>query len=611
MPSTVTDRRPGGTVPWLLAGVALAAALVAAARFPAVPFALTTLIALAAAVVFWRPAAVLVIIPAAMPLLDLATLSGRVLIDEFDLLQAALLPLAWVRARGRAPAPLPPRSVLLAFGLLATSFVASIVRGGWPWPMPDATAWAGLPGPWDALRVGKGAIWAVAFILVYRRIAGDDATGLRLVARGLLIGLVGTVAVVLWERAAFVGLFDFEADYRVTGPFSAMNTGGATIECFLAVGAIVATTALLECRRWPMRVALGLLIAATWYAVMVTYSRNGWFALFAGTLVVGAAALRARAAPAISRLALVGVVITVIGVAAPVLKGGFAQQRLARIAEDWNVRAAHWRDALALRDDDALTWLIGVGVGRFPVLHRERSAELPHAGTVEWHGESAAGSFVRLGPGHTVYVEQWVDVHAGRSLEFSATVRPNGANLGVALCEKWMLTSLQCARIEPLGAESQGDWQRRHWRLDTAGWASSSLLHRPVKLALYRVGDSPVDVTRVQLADDRPLLANGDFESGLDRWFYATDVDPPWHIHSLPVALLFEQGWLGAIACGLALITALTSAVQGMWRTSFVKVGVLAALVAVGVSAAVNNVIDTPRMMWLCWLMLCFSVGKL
>jgi hypothetical protein len=39
---------------------------------------------------------------------------------------------------------------------------------------------------------------------------------------------------------------DFAGDYRVTGPFSAMHTGGAYIECFLVVAFAFLIVTILE-----------------------------------------------------------------------------------------------------------------------------------------------------------------------------------------------------------------------------------------------------------------------------------------------------------------------------------------------------------------------------
>lgn len=593
-----------------LALAIMASALVQSLVFPAASLPLTALLAAASAAVACRPAWALVILPAAMPVLDLAPLSGRLLWDEFDLLQLALLPVVWLRTRHPAGAIRSQTPVLLKLSaaMVVASLAVSVLRGGWPWPWPDANSLFSQHDPYNALRIGKGALWALALVLLMRRLPEDDGACLRLLGGGLCLGLALTLGVVLWERAAFVGLVDFEADYRVTGPFSAMNTGGATIECFLAVGAAVAMAAFLQLRQRWARSGMALLLVLTSYAVMVTYSRNGYFALLAVVLVMALAVLRQKAPSARRSLAAAAMVLAMLAAAAPVLRGGFAQQRLAQTAQDYAVRLAHWRDALALRDADLFTAVFGAGLGRFPALHLWRSAEPVHAGVFSVDHDGS-GPLLRLGAGAAVYVEQVVEVGPGQRLVLSLDQRaPAGARLGVALCEKWLLTSARCARVEFSQASVGAGWRRDQWRLDTTGWAPAPPgLGRPVKLALFSGGrEGAIEIAKLQLAteDGRQLLVNGGFQHGLDHWFYSTDVDPPWHIHSLPVTVLFDQGWLGVLAWSSALLLALRGAALRAWRGDLAAVGVLAALVAFSVSGLVNSLIDTPRMLWLWCLLL-------
>lgn len=594
----------------VLALAITASALAQALMFPAAALPLTALLAAASAAVAYRPAWALVILPAAMPVLDLAPFSGRLLWDEFDLLQLALLSMLWLRTCHPAGAVRPKMPVVLRLpvALLSASLAVSVLSGGWPWPWPDANSLVSQHDPYNALRIGKGALWALALAVLMRRLPQDDAACQRLLGGGLCLGLAMTVGVVLWERAAFVGVVDFEADYRVTGPFSAMNTGGATIECFLAVGAAVAMAAFLQWRQRWARAGMALLLVLTSYAMMVTYSRNGYAALLAVVLVMALAVVRQKSPSTRRWLAAAALVLAMLGAAVPVLLGGFAQQRLAQTAQDYAVRLAHWRDALALRDGDLFTTVFGAGLGRFPAFHLWRSAEPVRAGVFKLDHD-ASGPLLRLGAGAAVYVEQVVDVGPGQRLMLSLDQRsPGGARLGVALCEKWLLTSAQCARVDVAGSSTAGGWRRDQWRLDTTHWAPAPPgLARPVKLALFRAaGEGAIELARVQLAtgDGRQLLVNGDFQQGLDRWFYSTDVDPPWHIHSLPVTVLFDQGWLGLLAWSSLLVLALRGAALRAWRGDLAAVGVLAALVAFSVSGLVNSLIDTPRMLWLWCLLL-------
>ena len=594
---------------------ALAIVALSLLEFPVARIALALLLAAAGAIVWWRPVAALMLIPAALPALDLAPWSGRVFWDEFDLWVLVCLAVAGYRAApARSATARPSRRVLALFALLASSLVASTLRGAWPWPGLDANSFSSYLSPYNALRIAKGALEAGLFIVLMQRLAAGGVATQRAFGAGMVAGLALTVAWVLWERIAFVELLDFDADYRVTGPFSAMHKGGAYIECYLAVAAPFAWLAMLRARRLWMRGAAAVLLLATSYAVMVTYSRNGYAALALAMMVMLAATLlpaRQRAGPLRRRVALVAVVLAMAAVAAPILLGTFARERLARSSQDLALRQAHWADALAIRDPGLATALFGMGLGRFPDTHYWRSHEPIHAGTYRIETE-AGRHFLRLGAGAAMYVEQWVTIEPGQEHMLSLSLRAGKPNalLTVAVCEKWLLTSLRCASVSLPATQA---WQNVTVALDvTALLGEPGPLPRPTKLALY-AGEpgSTVDVTNVRLATDRQpnLLTNGDFSAGMDRWFFSTDVDPPWHIHSLAVAILFDQGWLGVVAWAALLLAAIGRAAREAWRGQMAPAAALAALLAFGASGALNTLIDSPRLLCLL-LLLCWAATE-
>ena len=52
---------------------------------------------------------------------------------------------------------------------------------------------------------------------------------------GMLAGLCGVLAVVVWERTAFAGLLDFAGEYRAEGPFPELHTGGGDVHAYLVL----------------------------------------------------------------------------------------------------------------------------------------------------------------------------------------------------------------------------------------------------------------------------------------------------------------------------------------------------------------------------------------
>lgn len=623
---------PIGVVPWaapawplpkVLLPFVLVGAGVGAWWFPAFPGALLGLLVAAAVIVWFRPVWALAVIPAALPVLDLAPWSGRFYWDEFDLLQAVCIAVALARTQprlGGASYRLQPVSV--AFVLLALSLSASTWMALWPWQRLDLNSFSSYYSPYNALRIVKGALWAGLFVLLWQRLADRGPARGQALSAGMAVGLALTVVFVLWERANALSLLDTTSDFRVSGPMAAMHKGGAYLECWLAVAAAFVMAWVV---RTPSLVGrlLGLaLLAATGYAVMVTFSRNGYAALLVALVLAALSAVRAHAGPAAPalrqgrigwRLAMAGLALAVVTAAAvPVLWGGFARERLAQTATDLAIRQAHWADALQFRDPGVATFVFGMGVGRFPESHYWRSAEPLRAAAYRLASEGD-NSFLRLGGGARLYIDQMLPDPGGDELVLRMDLRSSRdlPALVVSVCRKWGVTSQACSTgraTATAGPTTKGAWQPAVLRLDVAPVrASAGTFGMPLRFSLHTPDDDTVvEVDQVRLAapDGRDLLANGDFHAGMDHWFFATDIDPPWHVHSLPVAVLFDQGWFGVFAWGLVVALALARGLQLAWRGQVQVPAALAGLAAFLASGTLNTLIDTPRFLALLLLLL-------
>jgi VanZ family protein len=581
--------------------------VIAAISFPAGSGLLAVLLVLSASLVRWRPVLAPAVLLAAWPVLDLAPWSGRVYWDEFDLLLTictgtVLLAVPAPAGRGKSD---PLFRVALAW--LLAAFAISTVRALWPLHAPSDNTFYGYFSPYNALRIIKGAAWAVITIVVLRRLArrGCDIGGA--IVGGTSAGLAMAVIVIVWERWLFAGVLALSSDYRITGAFSSMHTGGAYIECFLAMAIPFAMAQAIAARRRVLRAIAAVLVLAAGAATMLTYARNGWVALLVALLVFLGLSWRhagrsGRLAATVCAMAMASAVI-----ALPIVMGPFGRHRLAHTVDDFEARRAHWSDALAMRDHDLGTLWFGMGVGRFPETHYWRSREPERAANFGL-GREAGQRYLRLGTGSPLYIEQIVSAKHGVAYALHLRMRSEQppSELTVSLCEKWLLTSARCssARFEPTRRGSWEDVQAR-LRLD-ADPADSRARWLPLKLALSagpRGAAIDVDDVRLDAPDGRNLLRNGGFESRLDRWFFTVDVDPPWHIHSLPISVLFDQGWFGAVAWAAFLVVSLGRGVTLSRAVSLAPGGLarmasVAALAAFVTSGVLNTLIDAPRLLW-------------
>jgi VanZ family protein len=599
---------------WRTIGLGLLAAFVFfwVRGFPAFSWLVLGVLLGAATWVWHRPAAVFVIVPMALPVFDLAHWSGRFFFDEFDALLLVCLGVAFKRLPRVHGSKLQTGGIgMLAAGfgcLLFLSFFLSAIEGLLPWKFPDQNAFNSYYSAYNGVRIFKGVVWGLLLWLLQKRLVAQGVDAHRPFATGMVTGLGLTVAFIFWERAAFSGLGDFSTSFRVTGPFSAMHVGGAYIECFLAVATPFLLLFIMEKRHPVVRLAgLVLLLAAT-YGLMVTFSRSGYLAFGVAVVLVlffSVANARRRLHTSVFAGLMGG---TMLLVAMPIYNGDFAQARLATVQADLAVHQAHWDNALRMRDPDGITHLFGMGLGSYPRINYWRSTDTPRSGSHRL-AQTDNKQYLRLASGSAVYVDQLVDVESGQVYRLGLDVRAHvpDAQIRLPMCEKWLLTSFDCAgQTLSLGPKT-GVWQRIETRVDTRQWnRRPGLAQRPAKLSLYYLTpNSVVDVDNLTLhaSDGTNLLRNGDFSSGLDHWFFATDSHLQWHIKSLFYGVLFDQGWLGLVSLLALLLLAAVRATRRAGSGNALASVYLAALCGFVVLGFFDTLIDSPRFLLLLLLL--------
>ncbi len=509
-------------------------------------------------VLLWRwPLLWFFLIPALLPVLDLSQITGRLLLDEFDLFVLMTLAVGYARVSRINPRPWPNRLLPSALILLWITWGLATARGLWLLLGFEGEITASSHSPLESWQVGKGMLWALLLVPIIRRLPRKTTkSAVNHMLWGLIAGLVILTLAVLWERHVFVGLGDLETVFRVTGTFASMHTGGAYIEAFIAFAFPALAVWVLIQKSWTLR-ALGIGLAAlSSYAMLVTFSRGGYAGLAAGILIVILGTFKMQSVrPAV---ALAGIVLVVTAVALPILSGGFAQQRLARAAEDFTFRQAHWARAIDLMGDGAVTALVGMGFGRYPFIYLLNSAGQEPPGTYQIVNDDN-NPHLRLGAGESAFLDQLVDMKPGMKYRLAARVRQQHGDglLSLPLCEKALLYSFECV------------WNGLKLDRPAVGWQSLSIQgesghvggggrwpYGNVKLSLYNPGSSAIDVDEVSLVteDGRELIANGDFSNGVERWLFLTDQNLAWHIDEQWVEMYFAQGLLGVLAM-VALLT--------------------------------------------------------
>lgn len=253
------------------------------------------------ALLVWRPALWLALLPALLPVLDLAPWTGWFFLEEIDLLLLATAAVGYWRLAGGGARASLPRPVGMALVLVSLAYAIACVRGLAPLAPPDLNSFANYLSPYNALRIAKGWFWALLLLPLLMRDAGPALVRIRThFMPGMLAGLGLAALAATHERMVFPGLLNLASDYRTSAPFSAMHTGGAALDGYLALCLPLVALWLADGSR-QARAALAIaLLALGAYAGLTTFSR-GLYLAFAGAALV---LLALKLGPALRRRAL-------------------------------------------------------------------------------------------------------------------------------------------------------------------------------------------------------------------------------------------------------------------------------------------------------------------
>jgi hypothetical protein len=177
----------------------------------------------------------------------------------------------------------------------------------------------------------------------------------------------------------------------------------------------------------------------------------------------------------------------------------------------------------------------------------------------------------------------------------------------VEICEKHLLYTAGCgiALVPVRGAP--GEWQRVEAPFDARAVTGGAWYERRpayFSLAVETSGRS-LDLADLRLAgpDGRELLVNGDFARGMARWFFSSDrYHLPWHIKSLPLNVLYDQGAIGLALFALLVLAVLARLAFGSARAHPAAPFVAAAICGFLVVGAFDSLTDVPRVAFAFWL---------
>jgi hypothetical protein len=478
--------------------------------------------------------------------------------------------LMWVSAFGAGAAWMFPTSgyrgmaALLATVMLALA-LARVLRGG------GRRQWL------NGLAVGTGLsmlTWAVAW----------------LVPKGAYIGFavvwVLTLTALLWSRLS-----------RPAPPW----LGASALAGFMAC----VTGAVLVAQHWGdavggwraapvLLVALGIALIAGWSRKPLWPDSLRW----QGTTV-----------------GMMGLVAFVVGVFGG---GSYMTERFSTGGHDFGGRLVHWKlgqDMLRGPGD----WLLGKGMGRFPANYFLMGNPSAHPGDYRMKRENDNIYLTLTGGLHVMSAGEFFRVvqrvaQPGGAVVVTAHVRAEkDVSLHFEVCEKHLLYSNGClSRLVPVKGVP-GAWQPL--RLELQGgpisrgdWYAPKLLAFSMAMAS---GGGSVDLDDIAMTDSsgHQLLSNGDFMADGAKWFFSSDRHHlPWHIKSIFMHVLFEQGALGVTLWGLLLAGGIWRVSMGSARRHPMAPVLAASLIGFTVVGLFDSLLDVPRLAWLFYLLLLLAL---
>ena len=584
----------------------------------------------------WQPRLWLWVVPALLPLLNFSPWTGWLVFEEFDLLLLGTVAGGYARLAWTPQADQGRIGAKLLLFFLAASGAWALWRG-----FEDAGGfkWDWFAGYRDALnswRVLKSLVFAMLLMPLLRWNQGKA----HFLGWGMVAGLTLVTLATLWERAAFPGVVDFSSHYRTVALFWEMNMGGAAIDAYLAISTPFVVWALLTTRRPMGWAVLAVLAMLTAYAGLTTFSRGVYLAMVAPLLLLAwllwrqtHTAFRQRIWQCVRGngegsgwrtkagwLLFLALVLEVVAV----MEGGtFMSERIANAEKDWSSRVEHWQNGLGLLTSPT-DWLWGKGLGRLPTNYAAKVPKLEFSGDIKHRTEHRSGqanaTFITLyGPkiqahlGGDYELTQRVDAIAPGKNKVRLDVRvEKDTRIELYLCERHLLYDRSCQyaflRVKPLkgwqslSATLKGDvFEPEPWYAPRLKMFSISVTNAG--------GVADLDNLAWVGQGTSSLLANGDFSAGLSRWFPAAQAYfVPWHLDNLFLEVLVERGVMGLLALLTLLGYALWHLVLGRCRKHTLSPYLAASLVGVLLVGLVSSVMDVPRVAFLFFLFMFWTV---
>ena len=301
--------------------------------------------------------------------------------------------------------------------------------------------------------------------------------------------------------------------------------------------------------------------------------------------------------------------------------GAYMTGRFSTSESDLDGRIQHWREGWGMLTTPG-DQLLGKGLGRYPASHFFAGSSIEHPGDYRLK-EEPGNTFLTLGGGKQRYmgwgellrVSQRMPAPRGPVTARLVARAAEPVHLHLEICEKHLLYNAGClvgngtVPAKPGGSRTANDWQELKFMLpgDPIGggpWYAPKLVTFSIATD---TAQGVVDIDKIELisADGKSLVDNGDFSQGMQRWFFSSDRNHmPWHIKSVLMNVLFDQGLVGLGLFLLMGIAALWRVVLGSAKDHPLGPAIAGGLVGFVVVGLFDSLVDVPRLAFIFYLVL-------
>ena len=561
-------------------------------------------------ILLYFPSVWLIVLPTALPVLDLTPWSGRIFFGEFDILVLTTCAAGFLRKDPWF------HSIGFGFGtwliillLLIWQTYASL-NGLLPLQPIDGNSFTSYYSSYNSIRVAKGFFLALLLLpLVGQAIARGDSVD-KLFSIGMITGLIASLSAIIWERALFTGIFNFDKQYRATGLFSSMSMGGAPIDAYLVMSIPFVFFLFFARDRKALQFSGVVLLVLGLYSLAVTYSRSGFIAVSMAAITAYVAWIFVQRISSVTtdlvrKKQLFFFLLVFIIVFLPVFSGQYIEKRFSSITEDFRLRINHWTESVEIMTNGWRTFLFGMGNGAFPRIYLSKRLERQTISTVQ-HLSENKNSFLRFGKSDkygNLYVSQRIKFVESGPYHLSIKLRSEKEKTNrilIEICERLIFQRFQDCRwlgINTLPGATSWVYYIKSINIEGLGekhWYGK----RPVEISLLNRGlQEGIDIDDVQLLapDGEPLLQNSSFDAQLDHWFIYSGEHYMWHIDNVWFHTFFEGGLIGLTVFTMYFIVLLIQLQQRLKASDVFAICMLSSYVGLLVVGLFDSLFNEPR----------------